>query len=279
MSRKGFSVGMVCAVLGVSKSGYYAWRRRTARPVRDGGAEAEALLPVMRRIIGEHPFWGYRRIWAWLCFREGWKVNKKKVYRLLKEHHLLVPQRELRAKRTPQTRKPQPTEPNQWWGIDMTKWLVPAAGWVYLVAVTDWYTRQLLGYHLGLRARAAEWIAALEQAVASLPDSPRKPLSLMSDNGSQPTSTAFFAAGQKLGVTQAFTSYNNPKGNANTERFFRTFKEEVVWPNDFKTYEEAKAKVEEWLKNYNTQYLHSALGYKSPAEFEKEWLSRVNNAA
>ncbi len=72
-----------------------------------------------------------------------------------------------------------------------------------------------------------------------------------------------------LDIEQIFTSYNNPKGNAETERMIRTIKEEVIWLEEFASYSEAKEKIGHWIEqDYNRLYPHSALGYRSPEEFE-----------
>jgi len=73
-----------------------------------------------------------------------------------------------------------------------------------------------------------------------------------------------------LGINHITTSYNNPKGNADTERFMRTFKEEIIYPNEFDSLEEAKKAVEDFITFYNQDYPHSALGYLSPIDFEKQ---------
>jgi putative transposase len=113
----------------------------------------EGLLQRIRALKAEHPFWGYRRIWAYLHFVEQLPVNKKRVLRLMRAHHLLVtPNLRLRAKRTPMRSKPKPTKPNEWWGIDMTKVLVEGVGWIYIVVVLDWYTK------MGLFARPLETV-------------------------------------------------------------------------------------------------------------------------
>jgi putative transposase len=99
----------------------------------------EGLLPRIQALKAEPPCWGYRRIWAYLRFVEQLSVNKKRVLRLMREHRLLVPPKlRLKAKRTPTRSKPQPTTPNEWWGIDVTKVLVQGSGWVYIVIVLDW---------------------------------------------------------------------------------------------------------------------------------------------
>jgi putative transposase len=106
-------------------------RQRALRVVQ----RDEDLLPRIQALKAEHPFWGYRRIWAYLQLVEQRLVNKKRILRLMREHRLLVPPNlRLKAKRTPPGRKPKPTTPNQWWGIDMTKVLVEGVGWVSIVS-------------------------------------------------------------------------------------------------------------------------------------------------
>jgi putative transposase len=236
----------------------------------------EGLLQRMRELKAEHPFWGYRRIWAYLRFVEKHTVNQKRILRLMREHHLLVPPNlRLKAKRTPMGRKPRPSKPNEWWGIDMTKVLVQGAGWVYIVVVLDWYTKAIVGYYAGIQCQSRDWLAALDRAVnGQFPDGTRgQGLSLMSDNGCQPTSLAFMRACATLEVHQAFTSYNNPKGNADTERFIRTLKEECLWLQEWTCPFALVSALELWIADYNEHYLHSALGYKTPRQCEREYHS------
>jgi putative transposase len=76
-----------------------------------------------------------------------------------------------------------------------------------------------------------------------------------------------------LGITQAFTSYNNPKGNADTERLMRTLKEELIWLREWTSHKELQEALATWVKHYNEQYHHSALGYKTPTQCEQEYQS------
>jgi len=111
----------------------------------------ERLLPRMQALKAEHPFWGYRRLWAYLRFVEQLPVKKNPSLRLMREHHLLVrPNRQLQAKRTPTRNKPRPTRPHEWWGIDMTQVRGEGFGWVYIVLVLDWYTKKIVGYDAGM---------------------------------------------------------------------------------------------------------------------------------
>jgi putative transposase len=234
----------------------------------------QGLLERIRELKAEHPFWGYRRIWAYLRFVEQQPVHKKRILRLLREHHLLVqPNMKLKAKRTPTGRKPRPTKPNEWWGIDMTKVLVEGFGWVYIVVVLDWYTTMLVGYDAGTPCQAQQWLSTLAMAVTrQFPAGARgQGLALMSDNGCQPTSTAFLQACGTLGIQQACTSDNNPKGNADTERVMRTRKEACLWLQEWTWPFELMTALESGIATDNEQYLHSALGYKPPRQFEREY--------
>jgi len=210
---EGYTVQAACTALAVPRSSYYAAQqppRASSEPA--DGTDAEWLAKI-QAIKSDHPFWGYRRVWAWLRHREKLLVNQKKVRRIMKAHGLMATQTAHKAKRTPPKSKPQASRPRQLWGIDMTKFMIAALGWVYLVIVIDWYTKKIVGHYARLQAKSAHWLLALEQAVQrQFPAGVQgQKLSLMSDNGCQPTSVAFMKACATLGITQAFTSYNNPE--------------------------------------------------------------------
>lgn len=243
---------------------------------RESDSTIERNLPVVTRlkeIKAEHPFWGYRRMWAYLKYIDRLEINKKRVLRLMQRHNLLVEaDMKLKAIRTPGRSKPRPERPNQWWGIDMTKVIVHGFGWMYITVVLDWYTKKIVGYYAGIQCRSKHWLEALDGALNhQFPDGVREQgLNLMSDNGSQPTSVGFMKACREMGIHQAFTSYNNPKGNADTERVFRTMKEELIWLKEWTSPFELAEALRSWITYYNGSYLHSALKYKSPIKFEEE---------
>ncbi|ACI21646.1 putative transposase [Thermodesulfovibrio yellowstonii DSM 11347] len=272
-----------CKALGLSRSRYYSFvkSREAEKPKRIKNV-LELVLKI-KAIKAEHPFWGYRRVTAWLRHREGVFVNHKTVRKIMKEHGLLVSQIVHRAKRKSEGRKPRANRPKEIWGIDMTKFMIPCIGWAYLIVVLDWYTKKIVGLEVSLRARTAEWMAALDKALqAEFQDRIRgSGLKLVSDNGSQPTSRAFMREMAVLGVEQIFTSYDNPKGNADTERVIRTIKEELIWLNEFRSLDEAREMIEDWITNcYNRLYVHSALGYLSPEEYElKYYMEQKRNVA
>jgi putative transposase len=237
-------------------------------------ARNQQIMKRIEELKKEHPFWGYRHVWAHLKFAEGFKVNKKRILRLMRIADLLVSKNEnLKAKRTINTRKPKPTRPNEWWGIDMTKIMVEGYGWIYVVIVLDWFTKKIAGYYIGSPCKARHWLDALNMAANNhFPEGIRgHGVKLMSDNGCQPTSDAFMSASASMGIEQAFTSYNNPKGNADTERMMRTMKEEFFWLKEWTSPFVLGKEFAEWAKKYNESYLHSALGYRSPEQFEKQY--------
>ena len=223
------------------------------------------LLPQIEAIKAEHPFWGYRRVWATLHHKNGLAMNQKRVARLMRLHKLGVKRSAVRAKRTPMGSKPRPDRPCQWWGIDMTK-VITESGWVYIVLVVDWFSKKIVGHHAGYQSRSAEWLQALDMAIqAHFPNGVRGcGLSLMSDNGCQPTGTRFVRECTMLEINQAFTSYNNPKGNADTERTIRTAKEELLWPHEWRGLEHLQSALSAWIETFNSTYLHSALGWNTP---------------
>lgn len=205
----------------LSRSWYYGSRK--AKNTEQVEICDKELLERLSELKSEHPFWGYRRVSAWLHYREGMVINHKRVYRLMKENGLLVERKQYKAKRTPQRSKPRADRPRQYWGIDMTK-IMTGVGWLYLVIVLDWYTKKIVGWDISLRSKTEDWKRALQSALnEQYPGGVRgKGLKLISDNGSQPTCRSFTEDLKTLGIQQIFTSYDNPKGNADTERMMRT---------------------------------------------------------
>lgn len=191
----------------------------------------------------------------------------------MKKHQLIVStETKLKAKRVCDKPKPQAQKPNEICGIDMTKIKLEHEGWAYLVLVVDWYTKKIVGYTLDNRSKSSHWLSALNEAVClqCLKEQEEK-----ESNLSQPTSIAFMKATSLMGIEQIFTSYNNPKGNADTERVFRTLKEEIVWTREYRSLSQLEKAMDEWIRYYNTQYPHSTLGYKPPVQIEQEYKGKA----
>jgi hypothetical protein len=104
------------------------------------------LLQRVQALKAEHPFWGYRRLWAYRRFGEPLPVHKKRLLRLRREPQLRVrPNLRLKAQRPPTRSTPKPTQPNAWWGIDRTTVVVQGVGWVSIVVGLDGYTKAMVG--------------------------------------------------------------------------------------------------------------------------------------
>lgn len=232
----------------------------------------QADIPILNDIIqlkSEHPLWGYRRIWAYLRYRRNIVVGKNRVYRLMKENKLLIVKKSrYLAKRTPIKAKPRSTRPNQFWGTDMTKVKVGSFGWVYIHVVLDWFSKEIIGHSISFQSKTQDWLDALNMAInARFPngilDADIIP-SLITDNGCQPTSERFMKTCSQLHIKQIFTSWCNPKGNADTERVIRTLKEDLIWPHDWQSPFDLHDAFSQWVINYNTDFPHQALAYKTP---------------
>lgn len=237
------------------------------------------ILKYILEIKKDHPLWGYRRVWGYLRGKYCFDINKKRVYRLMKMHNLMCPRNNrLRAKRTSTRSKPRANKPNQIWGIDMTKVMIPDLGWAYLHIVLDWYTKIIVGWSIHETSKTGLWIEALDMAVMQqFPEGIREheKLNLVSDNGSQPTSKMFHKHCNLLEIEQIFTSYSNPKGNADTERMMRTIKEDMVYVSEFKTREDFKESFDVWRDWYNREYPHSTHKYKSPYQVERDYVKNI----
>lgn len=241
----------------------------------------ELILSQIKAIKTDHPLWGYRRIWSYLKYRQGIPVNKKRIYRIMKEQNLLVyPEVRLKAKRGPIKPKPIASCPNQFWGIDMTKIRMHTWGWLYLTVVLDWYTKEIVGYSLSLQSKTNDWLNALEMAINSrFPSGIRESLKeqrlfLISDNGCQPTSQRFMMSCALLGVKQIFTTWSNPKGNSDTERVMRTIKEDIVWPYEWDNPFDFEVALNKWLNSYNTDFPHQSLNNLTPRQFYEKSINK-----
>lgn len=237
--------------------------------------------PIIDRILDlklDHPNWGYRRVWAYIRYRDGVVVGKNRIYRLMSEAKKLVPlNTQLKASRTAHRSKPKAKVPNQFWGTDMTKIYISSWGWVYLHVVLDWFSKEIIGYHLSMTSKSSDWLIALNMAVQTRFSNGifaklGKP-KLISDNGCQPTSAVFMKSCSELKIKQIFTTWNNPKGNADTERLFRTLKEDLVWPNEWTSPFQFQAALDAWIIAYNTDFPHQSLRYKTPAQFFSDFVT------
>jgi putative transposase len=260
---QGHTATVVAATLAISRSSLYY--RKKPRGSRADRRYDERIVMA----CGEKLAYGYRRVAWWLQRKNGLRVNGKRVLRVMRERGLLVAARRLRARRKKEWGRVEAAEPNQIWQTDMTKiWAGPAVGWGYLVCVIDCCTREIVGWQLSQRCRTEDALAALEQAVLSrLPAGSRESsITLTTDNGTQFTSSRFMATLARLGITHRRTAYHHPEGNSYIERFHRSFKEEEVWPAEYRSLPEARTSIARWLEEYNHNRPHRGVGNRTPHE-------------
>jgi putative transposase len=265
---QGFQTALVAATLMISRSSLY-YRPRVRRPRADRRYDEEIIATC-----GEKPTFGYRRVTLRLQRGKGLRVNHKRVLRVMRERGLLVLPRRLRAKRRKEWARVEASEPNQIWQSDMTKvWAGPAAGWAYLVCVIDCCTREITGWNLSLRCRSEEAIDAVEQSVlARLPAGSREAeLTLTTDNGTQFTSTRYMETLSRLGITHRRTAYHHPEGNSYIERFHRSLKEEEVWVHEYRSMDEARTSIGNWIAEYNHERPHQSLENRTPHQAFLAW--------
>ena len=252
-------------------------RRSRAVTVRD-----DLMAEHIREVKAEHPLWGYRRVWAYLRYRQGVRVSRNRIARIMSERGLMVSRNQrLRARRGVAGSKPRAARPDQYWGMDMTKVRLGSYGWVYVHVVLDWHTKEIVGWNMSARSTTADWLSALEQAVnARFPQGTRLEgrghLHLVTDNGCQPTSQSFMKNCATLGIKQIFTTWCNPKGNADTERVMRTLKEDLVWTRDWDNPFAFETALGKWIDSYNSDFPHQALNYLTP-EQKKQQFNQLNS--
>lgn len=199
----------------------------------------------------------------------------------MSENNLCVSKNaKLKARRSATTSKPRTIEPNRIWGTDMTKVRTLYGGWAYLHVVIDWGSKAFIGACVSHTSKTSDWLCALNDSVnRQFPNGIRMHDSLMlvSDNGCQPTSKRYQKECHYLNIQQVFTSFNNPKGNADTERFIRTLKEDLVWPREWENISDFSHAVTEWMDDYNKKFPHSSIGKIPPYEYER-WFYASNAA-
>jgi len=266
-------VRSLCAAVALSRASYYRDRQG-----RDPEPETVALRDQIQKIALACPAYGYRRITAELE-RRGWSSNHKRVLRLMRQDNLLCLRRRKWFLRTTDSAHPfpvfanlaatlKPTAINQLWVADIT-YIRLRREFVYLAVVLDAYSRRVVGWALGRSLEAELTLTALRRAVVER--SPTPGLVHHSDRGVQYACGAYTALLDEYGIRGSMSRCGNPYDNAYAESFMKTLKYEEVYRNDYADLDEAAASIGEFIEQvYNQQRLHSALGYRPPAEFEQQ---------
>jgi putative transposase len=273
--RANHAVATLCRVVGVSVSGFYAWLR--AIPTCQSKAEAEAELRghIGRIFTARRRVYGSPRVHAELR-RDGRRHSRRRVARLMREMGLSGRQGRRRTPRTTDSRHDLPVAPNlldrnftaerpdQVWLADIS-YIPTDEGWLYLAAMKDMATREIVGWSMADHLKAGLCVDALVMAIQH--HHPPPELIHHSDRGVQYASEPYRTVLERHGITQSMSRRGNCLDNAPMESFFASLKTEHVHQICFHTREEAKAAVFDYIEIfYNRQRLHSGVGYRTPVE-------------
>ena len=270
-----FSIKRMCLVLGVSRSGYYAWRGRSPS-LRERAnvvllAEIRAAYQISRKTYGSPRIHAYLR-------RKGVVCGRNRVARLMRLHHIAVRKASRCHRRTTQQRPGAKTapnllqrefsapEPHRKWVSDIT-YIDTAEGWLYLASILDLYSRRVVGWAMAEKIDASlvekAWLMALSSRC------PRAGLLHHSDRGSQYTSETYQSHLKDLHCQVSMSRTGNCYDNAVMESFFATLKTECAH-TQFSSKAQARTAIFEFIEGwYNRQRLHSSLDYFCPVEFEQ----------
>jgi putative transposase len=249
-----------CELLDISRSGLYY----RPKGISEEGLE---LMKIIDRQYLVTPFFGARKMAAWLK-NQGHVVNRKRVRSLMRMMGLRA------IYRRPWTSKPAPghkiypyllggikiTRPGQVWAADIT-YIPMARGFLYLVAIIDWYTRYVFSWRLSNTLDADFCIEALEEALSK-----GIPEIFNTDQGSQFTGEAFTGLLERHGVKVSMDGKGSYNDNLFIERLWRTVKYEEVYLKAYQNGDDARISLGSYFRFYNTERPHQALGYRTPAE-------------
>lgn len=261
------SVRRICTVLGYNRSNVYY-------TVKAGQTTKQALDPWLveevRNTIIAFPEYGTRRITAVLRRKHRMALNRKRIHRIIKANCWQRWKRPYGKRPRVQGMKSVSSQVNSRWAIDMTHLFTRKDGWCHMVAVIDCCDRYLVGWRFSKSGKAGISAGALEDALIREGFVPGKNgLVIRSDNGLVFSSKRFLETVTKYRLQQEYITPYTPEQNGMIERFFRSFKEECVWQQNFETFDEAYNKIADWIDHYNENRPHSALGYSTPAEVRR----------
>jgi transposase InsO family protein len=275
-----YKVCWLCEALLVSRSGYYDWLARRARPGPRARANAVLRVRIRQEFELSRQTYGSPRITRVL----GGRISRQRVARLMRQERLWARQRSKFRPAATDSRHGGPIapnrlqgfvarRPNEVWATDATG-VLTGQGWLYLVAVLDLFTRRIIGWamHDGLDAKMAT--DALQMAITQR--RPAAGLMVHSDRGAQFASASYRALLTAHRLVPSMSRKGNCYDNAYIESFWSSLKYEVVYHRRFATRAEARSAIFDYIETfYNRTRLHSSLGYVSPTTFEST-LTKTN---
>jgi len=277
----GYPVERACEALGVSVAGYYAWAKRPEAPRTI--ARRALLVLIMRIFLESGKTYGAPRVYAVLQDKHGYTGSLNRIKRLMHEAGLKAKAKR-RFKATTDSKHELPIAPNrleqdfqaqypdQIWLSDIT-YLWTQEGWVYVCCVLDLFTRQIVGWSVKPSMKADIVSDAL--SMATFRRRPGEGVIFHSDRGSQYAAERVRGWLEERGFIQSMSGRGNCFDNAPMESFWHTLKVERTHGQGYETREQAKQDVFDYIEGwYNGHRIHSALGYRSPREFEKHWAAQ-----
>jgi putative transposase len=264
---RGYAVAAVARVLQVTRQALYRVPKPRRTPDAAKRPPAGGVEAAIVEVAEANPTDGYRIVCAWVRRKLGRRVNRKRVLRVMRERRLIQ-----RRRTEPRRRRPgffKVERPGQLWHLDMTAVWVAEHGWVYLNAIIDCCTREIVGWDLSVRCRAKEAIAVIERAVAEQGIRPGM-LTLGTDNGSAFVARATRLVLSGLGIAHRRGGYRDPESQAFIESWFRYLKERCVWRHEFETLDQAREVIAAYIDHYHHRP-HSRLDYRTPAEVRQTW--------
>jgi putative transposase len=271
--REAHKIKSMCGVLKVSRGGYYAWETRQPS-LRQRGNE-ELLRQIWEIHTQSRGLYGSPRIAAELK-KQGVRCGKNRVARIMREHSIWAAVKKRRFRRTTDSRHPYALASNLLinrsqtegvWASDIT--FVPTSeGWLYVAAVMNVKSRKIIGLSMSDKLSQELASSALRDAVGR--QNPSEGLIHHSDRGRQYASYAYQELLREYGMTPSMSRSGNCYDNAYVESFFGTLKTELVHGERYRSRLEARLSIFEYVEVfYNRQRSHSALGYRSPEQYEK----------
>jgi putative transposase len=275
-------IKLMCRVLRVSRSGYYAWE---ARPQSEHARRDEELLEMIKRVFeASERLYGAPRVHAELRLKHHQRVAKKRVARLMRQAGLQARVRGRRRARPAPAAAPHPdrlqrdfnvSQPDRVWLADITQHRT-SEGWLYLAVVLDAGDRMVIGWSMSHRATSELVVDAVSHAIARR--RPQERVIHHSDRGSQYTSLRFTEHLQETGLVGSMGRVGTPGDNAMMESFFATVQHEVLDTQRWSTRDELRSALFVFLEiTYNRERRHSSLNYRTPTEFNTEARAKLTN--